>query len=241
MPKGLVLTIPRNARRLETFLDANQRAGFEFVPTFGVEAHMFTRDGLVAQGLIDQNLNPRFKPGYLGQALSSRLIWIEAAQATEPTYVFEDDAYLADDLPVKVAEATSGLPEWDILLLGYNTDSILDIHLSDDMRLGSRFTVRHPTPQQIQAIIQQPHPRVFRLHQAFGGCGYVISPRGAQACLEACFPLRNVIVKVPALGRPLLSYSLDCALNAVYGRIRAYAFVPPLVLTTNDPATSSMT
>ncbi|MBE0549524.1 MAG: glycosyltransferase family 25 protein [Rubrivivax sp.] len=241
MQKGLVLTIPRNARRLETFLDANRRSGLELVPYFGVEPHMFTRDELVAQGLIHENLNPRFRPGYIAHALSCRSIWIEAAQAAGPTYVFEDDAYLADDLPAKVDQATAGLSDWDIVLLGYNTDSILDILLSDEMRLMSKFSIKNPTPDQIQAIIQQPNPRVFRLHQAFATCGYVISPRGARACLEACFPLRNVVVKVPALGRPLLTYTLDCTLNTVYRSLHAYAFMPPLVLTSNDPASSSIT
>jgi GR25 family glycosyltransferase involved in LPS biosynthesis len=240
MQKGLILTIPKNVRRLETFLDANRRSGLELVPYFGVEPHMFTRDELVAQRLIDADLHPRFRLGYIAHALSCRNIWILAAQATEPTFVFEDDAYVADDVAAKVALATAGLSEWDILLLGYNTDSILDILLSDEMRLLSKFSVKNPTPEQIQAIIQQPNPRVFRLYQAFATCGYVISPRGAQACLEACFPLRNVVVKVPALGRSLFTYTLDCTLNTVYRDLRAYAFLPPLVLTTNDHAGSSI-
>jgi GR25 family glycosyltransferase involved in LPS biosynthesis len=103
-------------------------------------------------------------PGALGCYLSHLAILRSAyAQNQCYTLVFEDDALLQPDLLPRLAEQVQGLPKgWDMLLLGYASDSKNDTGLS---------------PVRLR--------RFYRLH------AYLVNQQGMAKILALCLPIRK--------------------------------------------------
>ena len=129
---------------------------------------------------------------------------------------------------------------WDIIMLGYNTNSILDIEMIPGCDLRGGFSLAHPTARDLETFAAMTAPvGIYRLRNAFGVCGYIVSPTGAQKLGNACFPLNNRRIMIPALGGALVPYTVDCMMNDAYRTIRAWACFPPLVMTSNDVLSST--
>src|SRR5262249_5624713 len=83
-------------------------------------------------------------------------------------------------------------------------------------------------------------PGAFRLLHAFGTCSYSISPLGARALKDFCLPFRNLTVFFPGLNRSIANVGLDVMMNALYPEINAFVSFPPLVITKNGRAISTV-
>ncbi|HBE70003.1 MAG TPA: hypothetical protein DDW52_17795, partial [Planctomycetaceae bacterium] len=159
--------------------------------------------------------------------------------------VLEDDAVVSPGLhqclEQILARFSSATAAWDILLLGYNTDSAVDLRLSPNMSFRGHFSLKNPSPEQIQEVLGRPEDcAALRLNNAFGTCGYLISPAGARRLLKWCFPLRDEQFLVPSLKRVLVASSIDGLMNAIYPQLSAYCCVPPLALSSNRPDESTI-
>jgi hypothetical protein len=155
--------------------------------------------------------------------------------------VFEDDCTIRHDINARLAMLLPSLENWDLLVLGCNTDSVLDLELAPGMKSMMIFRPEHPD-DQTDAAFQRSNSQVaaFRLNCCFGPAGSVISPAGAERLLEFCFPMDNRPVKIEALGnRVLPTTGLDGMGNSIYRFIKAYACFAPLVVPRNDNATST--
>lgn len=229
-----VINLDSQPDRLATFREWNADCGLQIERFPGIDGRSLDAEERHALFAFDPP-----SPGTLGNAASHRRMWELASETMWPHVVFEDDAVLRGDiaeaLPAVIAKI-GGF--WDILMLGFNTNS----HLR--LRPGERFAGRirfeaYPTVEHLQAHRDnrdEVHP--YRLAHAFGLCGYVISPLGARKMLKECFPLQPRALLIQGYS-PLVSRTFDGSLNAFYPTLNVYVCLPPLVMPPNDPKTSA--
>jgi hypothetical protein len=166
---------------------------------------------------------------------------VEILVRARSAHLFEDDAYVRDDFKTAFMELMARLPRWDIVLLGYNTDALLEFNVIGDFDLSGLFNLRQPKREQLIKFARLAEPvNTFRLKHVFGTCGYAVSREGAAQLARRCFPMDNRVVHFPATNRKLPVFSIDCMMNLFYQRLDAFVCLPPLVLTPNDRATSTV-
>lgn len=229
-----VINLDRQPERLATFRQWNDGCGlaierFPAIDGAGLDEaarrKLTTVDGL--------------GPGILGNAASHKALWEQTVDRMRPHVIFEDDAVLRSDiaeaLPATIAKI-GGF--WDILLLGFNTDAGLHLRPGEHLRASIEFEY-YPSEASLRAHRDaRDEVRPYRLANAFGACGYAISPLGARKLLQQCFP----IIRRPLLIRgrqPMMVMTIDGPMNIAYPTIDAHICLPPLVMTPNDHATSS--
>ena len=193
-------------------------------------------DQLLTQNLITQRAT-HFTRGHLGCALSHRLLWERCLQSNAPLLICEDDARLRQDFAATVTHLLAQLPSpWEILLLGYNFDSILDVEIIPGVDLQGKFVSPWFTEGDRQAFLQTARqPTVLPLNNAFGSCAYAVSPQGAAKLINRCFPLTREPIGIPALNRILYpAGSIDAVMNTHYRHLQAFCAVPPVAITPNQ-------
>ncbi len=236
-----VINLARHPHRLEQFLGQNATAGFDIERFDAIDGSSIEIGTAIANGIIANGA--KFTTGAVGVAMSHREIWHESIARAKCVLVFEDDAVLRHDFRDVLPPLVAQLPDdWEIVLLGYNTDSVLDLKLwGGGISLHGFFSVQYPTPAQLSDFAASKAPvGVHRLNNAFGICAYAISPSGAKRLISACFPMDNRLISIPAVGQSIRSFGLDCMMNAYYGRLSAYACFTPLVMPINDRSSSSV-
>jgi GR25 family glycosyltransferase involved in LPS biosynthesis len=194
---------------------------------------------LCDEGLIDSSAM-NWTVGQIGCALSHRTAWSQCLEADRPLLVFEDDAMAARCWYQKAHELLVGFAqtEWDLVLLGWNFDSCLQLEWAPGHRFTALFRPRYPSLEELEIALQQSSlPQCFRLNTALGLAGYLVSPGGALKLLEWAFPLRTLPIVTPELPQRQC-FSLDGQLNALYSEINAYICFPPLAVGINDQGVS---
>lgn len=233
-----VITLKRTPERLEGFREANRRLDIVPEVVHGVDGSSIYRSMLVSSKLIARDLD--WTDGALGNALSHRAIWLECIDKDAPVAVFEDDAHILPSVDREVRRIIGELSGWDIVFLGSNTDSNLEIRLFSGMSIFGRFSLPFPSREQIAAFLDEDVARrPVRVATVFGHCGYVISPAGARKALAHCFPLRSDVRTIPGLKREVRAQTMDTLLNFRLREFSAYAVIPPIVLTQNEHANST--
>jgi GR25 family glycosyltransferase involved in LPS biosynthesis len=181
---------------------------------------------------------PNYTPGALACGLSHQELWKRVAKSDRPAIILEDDAVLRADTPFFLDTLLMTMPaDWDIILLGYNTDAMLTLKAGEVPR-QPLWLPPHPTDAMLTAFQKMPDfPRAYGLANAMGTCAYVISPAGAATLLRLCFPMDNRTIRMPGVG-VFPAFGLDSMLNAFYDSIKAFVTLPLLAMT---PNTSSET
>ncbi len=239
--KTFVISLERTPERLAEFRQWNAAA----LPTFSVfaafDGKTVPRAQAVAAGVIGPTTDG-FTPGAIGGAMSHSALWRRCADERQPILVFEDDAVLRSDFSERLSEIVAAAGEgWDIIRLGYNCDSVIDIRMTAFCDLRGEFSLASPSKAQLQEFARSRNPvQLFRLNNAFGICAYLISPLGARVLLRRCFPLEKRLIDVPALRAKVMVGGTDYMMNAVYRDIQAYACFPPLVMVANERAASTI-
>jgi GR25 family glycosyltransferase involved in LPS biosynthesis len=239
---AIVISLKRTPDRLRDFRLRNETIAPSISVFEGFDGRTVPAAVVLAAGVVVQD-PAGYTPGAIGCAMSHTALWRRCAEGREPILIFEDDATLRRDFAEQLPKVVDALDaEWDIVLLGYNFNSVLDIRVSDFCDLRAGFSVAKPSKEQLKAFQRSEEPvRPVRLNNAFGNCGYLLSPKGARVLLERCLPLDRRFISIPALGRGVLGVGIDSMMNAVYRDILAYACFPPLVMVENDKATSTTT
>jgi GR25 family glycosyltransferase involved in LPS biosynthesis len=184
----------------------------------------------------------------LGCTLSHIGLWIEAIDDDRVLTVTEDDAIFNRDFERAAEHTMRELPpDWHIVLWGFNFDGFM----SFDMLPGVSYCLGQFDQQGLRAGIatfQQLSlsPKFFRLRWAFGTICYSISPKGARLFRDGLCPLRPMIVTIPEGGRAtpggthFRTVGADNAMNSLYPRLNAFVSMPPLVVSRNETATSTV-
>jgi glycosyl transferase family 25 len=108
-------------RRIDAIFGADQRA-----------------DELIRAGVI---VEPRtsFTHGALGNALSHKRVWEQCAAGDHVVTLAEDDGAINRQFPQKAPEVLAKLPpDWDIVLWGWNFDSVLHVGIMGGCGLPGR-------------------------------------------------------------------------------------------------------
>jgi GR25 family glycosyltransferase involved in LPS biosynthesis len=236
-----VISLARSVDRRKAFLKLNKQAYPGIVVFDAIDGKAISRAEAVAQGVIDPNATG-YTPGAVGSAMSHRALWQKCVELGRPILVFEDDAIPRRDFSEQFDRVMAGLKDgWEIVRLGFNLDSVIDVRLSGFFNMNGGFSVSSPSAEQLTEFAAYKEPAVaFRLNNAFGLCAYAIAPSGARFLLKKCFPLTDKRIYVPALKRDTVARGTDYMMNAVYREMRAYLTLPPLVLTANSHADSTV-
>ena len=249
--KNFVVNLDRQPEKYETFLKRNAGCGIAFNRFAAVDGSKLTNEEVVAMGIVAPG--SRFAPGTVGGTASMSQIWKQVAEQDEPALVFEDDCTIRHDILPRLAALLPSLgDDWDMLVLGYNTDSILDVEmapalampgLEQEPSMKAMMVFRPQRPgDRSDAVFQRSTSQVaaFRLNACFGPGGYVLSPLGARRMYPYWLPMDNRMVTIEALGnRSLMSMGADMMGNSIYRYVKAYACVAPLVVPRNNAAAST--
>jgi GR25 family glycosyltransferase involved in LPS biosynthesis len=193
---------------------------------------------LVEAGLAQAGLD--YTPGAFGCALSHAALWRLCVESGDTLTVCEDDAILRPDFPTAAAATAVQIEGAELILWGWNFDSVLAGRLFGETPFAMGFDQVRMRGSIDRFREDRIRPTPLRLHRALGTICYTVTPRGAQSLLARCFPLRPESVFIPLLDRDLPNTGVDIAMNAAYPEMAAYAAFPPLALTRNDASASTV-
>ena len=232
--ESFVINLDRQAEKLAEFYRRNADCSLTIQRFSAVDGATLDEKARRAVATNDD-----FKRGMLGSASSHKALWERAAAGARPIIVFEDDAVLRLDIGTALPTVIHAIgSSWDILLLGFNTDAPLAARLANRFVYSAIFP-RYPSAKYLSGFrLSTQASAPARLLNAFGICGYAITPRGAQRLLERCFPMDSRPLHL--LGhRPMRVFGIDAMMNAFYGSLDSYVCFPPLVMTPNERAAST--
>lgn len=243
-----LINLDRFAERREQFMTLNAHLS-EVRRCTLFDGRDLDIEALIAQGTITREITRTYNPGTLGGALAQISLWERAIASEQMVTICEDDAIFYHQFE-RAAEAIVKqlLPaDWDIILYGWNFDAALVIDLlpgvtpavvyCDEDRLRAHAAAFQRHAQPLQAI---------RLLQAFGPMCYSVSPKGARAMRKLCLPIRPLSVELPGPSRNLGSdrrlpnVGLDVMMAAAYPQVNAFIAFPPLVISRNEHAASTV-
>ena len=238
-----VISLAREQEKRAEFFRRNSETGlpcevFDAIDGRTIAFDEFVRNGTVKEGTVN------YTQGMLGCTSSHRALWAEADRTQQNLLIFEDDVYCRKDIARQIEMLLSELRAWDIVLLGYNTNSVLDFRISGSCNLTGTFSNKAPSVQQLAAYSQEtPDLALMRLNTTFGLCSYLVSPQGARKLLSL-FPMDNRPLRIPGIrtrdGTGVVPCTtVDMMTNTLYAKMNAYVTVPPLALPLNDQATST--
>jgi len=234
------INLKRRPDRDEQFLKMNSGVA-QFTRMDAVDGKLLQVADLISAGVVREPA-PAYAPGALGAAVSHRILWEQCVARSTALTIAEDDAVFNQSFASKATAVLERLPaDWDIILWGWNFDSILHVEVIE----GVKQTVMSFDPRPLGTQVTQFQKAdcgiaPFRLLGAFGTVCYSISPKGAGQLLGLCFPLKTENISIPGLRRVVPNIYLDFVLNKYYPTVKAYASFPPLVWTENDKATSDI-
>ena len=234
-----VINLDRSPERLETFRRTNNH--LPNIHRFSaVDGSTIDRAGLIEQGIVSSEL--QYSNGALGCALSHLFFWEAAVSQRETITVVEDDAVLHRRFAEHSHELTSRLPPtWDIVVWGWNFDSILMLDLLPGISPCVSMFDQAGLRQHVDAYQELPfQPSAFRLLRCFGTVGYTITPAGASKLKDLALPLATFEIPIPMISPKFPNTGIDVVMNRAYPQLEAFVSLPPLAVTRNEHATSTV-
>lgn len=200
-------------------------------------------DGLKTISLPSEVYSPDrfdYSKGSIGAALSWVRLCEECISRNRNILGLEDDIVLHKEFEKHIQHVVSLLPnDFDITLVSYNFDSVLEFQIVPCDHLVGRFVNTELTDGRLVEFQHSLiHPTIVNLKHAFGTSGVLLSPRGAKKLLEICLPLDNREIAINGLKPPFYSYSIDGQFNDAYTKLNAFAVVPPIGVVANLKETS---
>ena len=181
-------------------------------------------------------------PGALGAALSHSTLWKACAVGTEIFHIVEDDIVLRSDFGEIAKQQLSGLSDWDIVLWSHNLDWPVVV---GPILGGENAVIQYAAKDVVtkleafQATTTQA--ALLPLVSAAGiGC-YSLSPHGAAKLLATCLPIGSTQARFAVEGH--LGWNntgIDVEMARHYSKLRAYISFPPLAVTPNEFAKSTI-
>jgi len=247
-----LINLDRTPERLAAFTSMNPHltnvSRFPAVDGATLDLASLIRSGIIREEILTRNeLVPKHIPahytaGAIGNALSHVALWQRAVEQAQPLTVCEDDA-VAHALFVPTAERLLSTlpPDWDIILWGWNADSPILFEALPGVSWG--LTYFDPVDIENGVAVYQHatlSPMAYRLREALGVVCYSVSAKGARTLREFCLPLREMSVPSVGLKGLVPNAGIDIMLLALYPKLSAYITFPPLVVTKNSLAQSTV-
>jgi glycosyl transferase, family 25 len=231
-----VISLARTPEGLESFRTQNVKCDINFRRFEAIDGAQI--DETVISQIVAGPMP--FKRSLIGNACSHRMLWQRCSEQAKNFIILEDDAVVRHDAKSRLPDLISEIKDWDIILLGSNTDVPLELSIAPGIIYGGGFSASYPTAQQLSDFAASSYPvGLNRLVLALGTCGYVVSPKGSRALMRGCFPLDQRVVKFNSINHSVRASALDGMMASIYPELAAYACLAPLVMTANNKATST--
>ena len=191
----IVISLEREPERLANFHARNGQTNVAI-------EHFKAIDGAklrTVNATILANGTSFYTPGAIGVAMSHLALWHECVSSDQNLVNLEDDAHLRHDLSCQLHNICQRY-DWDLILLGCNMNTRIELNISPEIDLAARFSVHDPSPKHLNAFTKMTEPvALCRLRLAFGTGGYAVTPKGAALLTKKCFPLNNRAIYVGGL------------------------------------------
>lgn len=238
-PAVKVIHVDGHRERRDAFVSRNEHLCFDFIE--GVDGKSLPAE-VLSDELLFENPPPVWSRGAYGCALSHLKMWNWAIEKNCPVTIAEDDAIFRFDFVTESEKVISKLPaDWDLILWGWNFDSILSVNVlpgvSPTVMLFDQASLRKNT-EIFQGQDTSSNP--VRLDKCFGIPAYSISPTGAEKFKSLCFPIARFQIHFPVLNRKISNTGIDIAMNRIYSKTNSFVSFPPLVITKNEHAISTI-
>ena len=239
----LVITLSRTPERLRAFYKNNKNVlvDWNVEEIDGIDGHKQEELNQKSRW-ISASAKEHWTKGAIGSALSHIKAWRKCIELNREVLVVEDDAILANNLKSKleklkiIGRATN---QSNLVLLGWNTDSLLQAELSPGLEMISLFEPIYPELEQIKGIINSDRRRYLcNLNACFGLPAYWINPKAAHELIDACMPLRTEINNMTRGIPKHILVTLDGILSNRYKDMNAKILIPPIALALNNQQTS---
>ena len=223
---NFVISLERTPVRLETFLKNNGHIKFEVF-------HAIDGSTLVPLG--------NYKRGGMGNAMSHIGLWKQCIEMDEPITVCEDDAILHAQFEQKKLDYAKC--NYDFICWGWNFDAHLWASpmpfLSPIQMIFNQNSMRANKFEYLKSPLETI---LMDLHLSNGTICYTITPKGAKKFLNICYPLKSkVSVNIPNIGIVSINPAgLDSAMPDAYQKTKSVVCFPPLAVSDNDHATSTV-
>lgn len=237
--KTFVISLRSTPERLDAFRSRNSFRDdievFDAIDGKSLDLNPGVANAIFAPGL-------KYGAGAAGCAMSHRELWMRAARSQEPITVCEDDAVLHREFATQSAQVIDFVgADWDFILWGWNFDAPVVADLVPALGpCGMQFNQQNLRSNWRSYIGAPIRCAALRLRSVFGIPCYSISPNGARKFLSRCFPLREFAWTVPGFGNKVSNYGIDVALCALYQDTASFVCFPPLALSENDHAASTV-
>lgn len=239
MADVFVINLDRSTDRWSVFEAAN-RACVPFTRFSAFDGAKQSRAELQANAVL--NADVQYTDGAVGCAMSHIALWKKAAGEGRSLTICEDDAVFNAEFSScshALLEQLNG--RFDVILWGWNFDSVLSYQLLPGVSIcAARFDQARMRSSIATFQRLRFQPSLYRLVRAFGLPCYTVSAQGADALLKACLPLRNMDVRFPGYDHIFQNTGIDIVMSAFYPKLRAYVSLPPLVITPNQRAISTV-
>lgn len=234
-----VINLVRAPERKEAFLRNNAHLPCNFFPAFDGDA---LEPAVLNSPALFRHPLPFPGLGAFGCALSHFALWKLALRLNQPITIAEDDVLFREDFVEASAKVVALLPEdWDLVYWSWNFDAPLAVRLIGDRAPAVMAFDQRSVVAQIDAFRQSRRPStVLRLDKCYGTPAYAITPRGAQKFIDLCFPIEDRKVVFPLTNKSYLMTGIDMAMSQAFPKTQSYVAFPPLALSPNDHATSSV-
>jgi len=233
-----VINLDRSPERLDAFRQANAHLP-EIHRFSAVDGSTVDRNSLVAQGIIATDLP--YSNGALGCAMSHLFFWEAAINQGETITVVEDDAILHRNFLQHASELISNLADWDLMVWGWNFDSILMLDLLPGISPSVSTFDQKGLRDNVEAYQEarfQPSP--FRLLRCFGTVAYTVTPRGAKKLRDVALPIAPFEIPIPMISPRFPNNGIDIVMNRAYPELDAFVSFPPIAVTKNEHERSTV-
>jgi GR25 family glycosyltransferase involved in LPS biosynthesis len=234
-----VINLDRCEDRMAEFSHANSHMP-DIQRFSAIDGQTIDRQQLMEANTISADLS--YTDGAIGCALSHLFFWEAADTQKSEITVCEDDAIFHQSFLETAPRLVASLPrDWDLVMWGWNFDSILLF----DLLPGISPCLATFNQEQLRDAVsdfqkQSISPSLFRLLRAFGTVCYTVSAAGAHKLMEHSLPLRPLTVSFPMINPEFQNNGIDIVMNSVYPQLNAYVSFPPLVITKNEHAGSTV-
>jgi len=232
--KVLVISLRRTPNRWAEFQkhNSNSLQGCELIRIDGVDG-IEQLTTIRSTKIITQPAREGWTLGALGTALSHMLCWRRCSLGTEPVVIVEDDVILANNWQQELHQLIKANQQ--LVLLGWNLDSMLHAELFENQEFISLFEPAYPDIGRLKNIVNSKEPRKLRrLRSAFGLPAYWLTPKMAQNLLKSIGRLEVLPIELKRGFPTCQSSGIDGLLNNHYWNLKAEVVIPPLALALNN-------
>jgi GR25 family glycosyltransferase involved in LPS biosynthesis len=234
-----VISLKRTPERLERFIHNNPNISFEIFEA--VDSKKINLD-VIPTNILPESSN--YRPGAIGNALSHLSLWARAVEKNEVITICEDDALIHRDFISSSKKVINAIgDDFDFIAWGWNYDSTLWASPTPFLSPCKMEFNQESMRLNIGNFLSAPINSIpLRLHNSCGTIAYTITPSGAQKFLSCLLPLKNEVeVFIPNMAiLKIKPTALDMAIGEAYTKTNSFVSFPPLVLTKNEIAESTV-